>query len=76
MKTISDLDVPEEDHTRTDDRASGRVNLIQKFREFMSEGQTMSSPGKQRREFYDDVVRLASKVCRTHLFHRILSNSL
>ena len=47
--------------------ASSRVEQVQRFYEFMSDGQTMNSSGLKRSQFYEDVVSMAKSVCHTIL---------
>lgn len=45
-----------------------KESRVRKFREFMSEGQCMSSSGPKRINFYQAVVSAASEVRRTCVF--------
>jgi len=63
--TIATINAFEEaGHTPIEGSASTTANCIQKFRAFMSEGQTIHSSGPQRSEFYREVVKMAKEVCR------------
>ncbi|KAH9176091.1 hypothetical protein EDB89DRAFT_1882102 [Lactarius sanguifluus] len=48
-------------------QVSNRAERIQYFRAFMSEGQSMSSSGPKRSQFYKDVIAKATKVRHTVL---------
>ena len=64
-KTISDI----HDTPNTPD-------LAEKFREYMSEGQSMSSSGPNRSGFYERVIQEAAKVCHASWCFFILSKPL
>jgi len=72
---IANLDVSSRaNRTRRRNHTSRKVDIIEKFREFMSEGQSMGTSGHKRREFYESVI-VEAKVRRACISLLILSNS-
>jgi hypothetical protein len=49
------------------DGACERENRAHQFRTYMSDGQSMASSGRQRKEFYQEVIGMAKTVRRSSL---------
>jgi hypothetical protein len=65
-EVISDLKESREASVNNDMRRSrtrARQDLVKEFRQYMSEGQSMVSPGHKRSVFYEQVIIKAKEVC-------------